>query len=340
MEIRKVACVGAGLVGHSWALIFALKGFSVSLHDVNNNILTDAIRSMNSDLEFLAENNLVELDHIRGVLSRVKTTTNLAKAVEAVDYVQESVAERYDVKQSVFKEIDTYAPEHTILASSASGLLMTEIQKATKRPHKCVLVHPWNPPMLMPLVEIAGGKETSNETIQIAYNLMLKLGKVPVILRKELPGHIANRIQAAVLREAIDLVDKGIATVEDVDRAISAGPGLRWAIMGPFLIHHLGSKGIEGFFESLGPSYVHRWKSMATWTSIPPPAIKKVVKGVHEIELVQSKTMEEIVKWSHYRLAELLKVLGYTTGKTKKKSLHAKRSLSPSERRRNFQRTE
>jgi 3-hydroxypropionate dehydrogenase (NADP+) len=310
VEIERVACVGTGLVGRSWAALFATSGFPVVLYDLNNDILDNAVKGIRSDLEFLEEKNLIERDDVKDALTRVKVTTDLAKAVEAVDYVQESAPERYEVKKDIFKKMDAYAPEHTILASSASGLLMTEIQKVTKRPQKCVLVHPWNPPLLMPLVEIAG-ESASEETLKTAYELMLKLRKVPVILRKEVSGYIANRIQAAVLREAVDLVDKGVASVEDVDRAVRAGPGLRWAIMGPFLTHHTGGQGIERFFETLGPSYANRWRSMATWTSVPPSGAKKVIEGVYQLETVRCKTMEEIVKWRDNKLAELLRILEF-----------------------------
>lgn len=275
---------------------------------------------MKSDLEFLAAKSLIESGRIKQALGRVETTTDVTKAVEGVDYVQESVAERYDVKKTVFKEMDSSAPEHTILASSTSGLLMTEIQKVTHSPQRCVLVHPWNPPVLMPLVEIAGGEKTSEETLQTAYNFVLRLGKVPVMLHKEVSGYIANRIQAAVLREAIDLVDKGVATVEDIDKAVRAGPGLRWAIMGPFLVHHLGGAGIKRFIEILGPSYAHRWKSMATWTSISSSAAKKVIEGVHQLKIIRENKMAELVELSYNKLAGLLVPLGYITDQTAKKS--------------------
>lgn len=311
MEIKRIACVGAGLIGQSWAELFATRGYPVVLHDIKNKILANAIENIKVDLEFLAEKNLMDRDDVESSLARVETTTDLAKAVGTVDYVQESVPESYDVKKNVFKKLDVLSPEHTILASSSSGLLMTEIQKVTERPQRCVMAHPWNPPLLIPLVEIAGGEKTAEETIQITYQLMLRVNKVPVILRKEVSGYIANRIQAAVLREAVDLVDKGVASVEDINRAVRAGPGIRWAIMGPFLIHHLGGKGIERFFKILGSSYAHRWRSMATWTSIPPSAAKKVIDEVYQLEIVKSKTMEELIDWRNNKLAELLKILGF-----------------------------
>lgn len=308
MNIKRIACVGAGLVGHSWATQFALKGYKVNLQSRKDSTLKTAMALIKSNMNFLRQKRIVESGKVESAIDRIKTTVSIEEAVNGADYVQESVAERYDVKKAVFKEMDFYAPEHAILASSSSGLLMSEIQKVTKRPQRCVLVHPWNPPILMPLVEIAGGEKTSEKTVQTAYKLMLGLGKVPVVLRKEVPGYIANRIQAAVLREAIDLVDKGIATVEDVDRAVCAGPGLRWGLMGPFLIHHLGGQGIERFFETLGPSFAYRWKSMSAWTSLSPSAVKKIIEGVNQLKVVRSKKMEELIKWRDNNLVRLLRI--------------------------------
>jgi len=311
MEIKKVACVGAGVVGHSWATLFALKGYEVKLQSRKSTTLKEAMLLIRSQMEFLEQKGLVKKKDIESSFNRIVTTTSINDAVRDVDYVQESITEKYAAKKFIFKKMDAFAPEHTILASSSSGLLMTEIQKVTKSPHRCVLVHPWNPPILMPLVEIAGGEKTSEETIQAVYSFMLRLGKVPVVLRKEVPGYIANRIQAAVLREAIDLVDKGVASVEDIDKAVRAGPGLRWAIMGPFLTHHVAGKGIERFIKTLGPSFKYRWRSMATWTSIPRSAIRKITEGVYQLEIVKSKKMEEIIAWRDSKLVKLLETLGY-----------------------------
>jgi len=312
IEIKKIACVGGGIIGHSWATLFSSKGLEVAILTRSQETLARAVKNVEDNLNFLEQHGLLKKGEPEAALERIKTTTDLAEAVAAADYIQESAPEKYEVKKAIFKEMDDAVAEHTILASSASGLLMSEIQKATKKPQRCVLVHPWNPPHLMPLVEIAGGEKTSKETVETAYQLMLQVGKMPIMLRKEASGYIANRIQAAVLREAIDIVDKGIASVEDVDRAVSAGPALRWAIMGPFLIHHLGGKGIERFIETLGPSYALRWSTMATWTSIPPSAAKKVIEGVYGTERVRSMTMERIAEWRDKKLADLLKVLEFS----------------------------
>jgi 3-hydroxypropionate dehydrogenase (NADP+) len=193
--------------------------------------------------------------------------------------------------------MDVAAPDHTILASSSSGLLMTEIQKATRKPRRCVLVHPVLPVFLIPLVEIAGGEQTSRETLTTTYDFMKRIGKVPVLLKREVSGYIVNRLQAALLREAIDLVDKDIVSAEDVDKAFCMGIGLRDPIVGPFLRIHLAGDGVERFIENYSQSYRYRWETMETWTSIPPSAAEKIVKGVKEMEMVRSRKLEEIKIW-------------------------------------------
>jgi len=309
MEINKVSCVGAGLIGQGWATLFSSKGLEVSLQDVSEPILEKAVERVTSNLKFMEANDLLRQGEADAALKRIKTTTDIAEAVGHVEYVQESVPDNYDVKKQVFKEMDAVAPDHTILASSASGLVMTEIQKVTTRPERCVLAHPMLPVHLIPAVEVVGGEQTSRETVQATYDFMKEAGKIPVMLNREVPGYIVNRLQAAILREAIDLVDKGIVSAEDVDKAFCMGIGLRDPLVGPFLRVHLTGNGIEHFIENYSRSYEYRWESMETWTSIPPSAAKAVIKAVYEMEAVRTKTLDEIISWRDEMLVKLLKVV-------------------------------
>ena len=309
MGINKIACVGAGLIGQGWATLFSSQGFEVILQDVSESILEESIRGIRSILMFLEANNLLTQGGTDTVLGRIKTCTHLRDALCHADYVQESVPDSYEIKKQVFKGMDEAAPSHGILASSSSGLLMTEIQKATKRPQRCVLVHPVLPVYLIPVVEIVGGEQTARETVMAAHHLMKALGKTPVLLKREVPGYIVNRLQAALLREAISLVDKDVASAEDVDRAFCVGIGLRDPLIGPFLRIHLAGKGVERFIENYSQSYHLRWKTMETWTSIPPSAAKEIVKEVKEMEVVRTKTLEEIANWRDEMLIKLLKVM-------------------------------
>lgn len=309
MDITKVACVGAGLIGQGWATLFSSQGVEVILHDVIEATLENAVRNITLNLRLLETNNLLRQDEVNAALKRITSTTNIAEAVDHVDYVQESVPDNYDVKKQVFKEIDALAPNYAILASSTSGLLMTKIQKVVKRPERCVLVHPVLPVHLIPLIEIVGGEQTSQETVNTAFEFMLTLGKAPVVLNREVPGYIINRLQAALLREAIDLVDKGIASAEEVDKAFCMGIGLRDPFIGPFLRMHLAGNGVENFLENFSQSYSYRWETMETWTSIPPSAAKKIIQGVFEMDVIHTKTLEDIKSWRDEMLVKLLKII-------------------------------
>lgn len=242
-------------------------------------------------------------------MKRIKVSKELAEAVANSDYIQESVPDRYEVKKAVFKDLDNYASPRAILASSSSGLLMTEIQKVTRVPERCILVHPVLPVHLIPVVEIAGGEMTSSDTIKTVYEFMRSLGKIPIILKREVSGYIINRLQAALLREAIDLVDKGVASVEDIEKAFCMGSGLRDPFIGPFLRIHIAGGSIEKFIEKYLESYRYRWETMETWTSIPESAINKIVDGVMEMESIRSKSINDIINWRDKMLVKILKLI-------------------------------
>jgi 3-hydroxypropionate dehydrogenase (NADP+) len=309
MDIRNVSCIGAGLIGQNWTTLFSSKGLEVTLHDVTQGILENSINQIGANLDFLEAKSLLKPGKARIALQRIKATTDIAEAVAHADYVQESVPDNYDIKKQVFQELDALAPHHAILASSASGLLMTDIQKAVTKPERCVLAHPMLPAHLIPLVEIVGGKHTSSSTVKATRDFMKSIGKTPVVLNREVPGYIVNRLQAALLREAIDLVDKGIASATDVDTAFCMGIGLRDPLIGPFLRIHLAGSGVERFIENFSRSYQYRWETMETWTSIPPSAVKSVIEGVNEMEMVHTKTLEEIKSWRDDMLVKILKLL-------------------------------
>jgi len=309
MEISKVACVGAGLVGQGWATIFLSRGLEVIMQDISQEMLNESMKHILLNLKFLETKGLVQKGSVEAGQGRIKTTTNIADACGHADYVQESVPDTYEIKKRVFKEMDSAAPAHAILASSASGLLMTDIQEVATRPERCVLVHPMLPVHLIPTVEIAGGEKTSRTTVQEAREFMERMGKSPVVLRREVPGYIINRLQAALLREAIDLVDKGIAGPEEVDKAFCGGIGLRDPIVGPFLRMHIAGNGIEDFIENFAQSYRYRWETMETWTSIPSSAIEAVVKGTKSMDIVCKKPLGEMRAWRDEMLTKILKLI-------------------------------
>ena len=301
--------MGAGLVGQGWATIFLSRGLEVIMQDISQEMLNESMKHILLNLKFLETKGLVQKGSVEAGQGRIKTTTNIADACGHADYVQESVPDTYEIKKRVFEEMDSAAPAHAILASSTSGLLMTDIQEVATRPERCVLVHPMLPVHLIPTVEIAGGEKTSSTTVQEAREFMERMGKSPVVLRREVPGYIINRLQAALLREAIDLVDKGIASPEEVDKAFCRGIGLRDPIVGPFLRMHIAGNGIEDFIENFAQSYRYRWETMETWTSIPSSAIEAVVKGTKSMDIVCKKSLGEMRAWRDEMLIKILKLV-------------------------------
>lgn len=278
------------------------------MQDLTEDILTQATKRVRNHIESLVEAGLG--NDAESAISKIETTTELAEALKKADFVQESVYESYEVKKPLYGMMDELAPEDVILASSTSGLLMTEIQKAmNSHPERGVVAHPWNPAHLVPLVELCPGEHTSKRTLERTYALMEDIGKVPVVLKKEAQGFIANRLSAALWREALDLVDRGVASVEDVDKAVRAGPGMRWAIMGPYLTYHLGGGkgGIEYLMRHIGVKKAAWLETMAKWTVTPESAIEKAINGVDD--MVGGKTLEELESWRDGRLISLYKLL-------------------------------
>jgi len=206
--------------------------------------------------------------------------------------------------------MDELAPKGVVFASSTSGLLMTDIAKdMRKHPERAIVAHPWNPVHLVPLVELSPGAKTSRETTDLTYRVMEDIGRVPVVLKKEAPGFIDNRLSAVLWREALNLVDQGVASVEDVDKALKAGPGIRWAIMGPYMTYHLGGGkgGIEYLMRHIGASKAKWLETAATWTEAPESVVQKAIDGVDE--MVGGKSLEELEAWRDKYLLELNKLL-------------------------------
>lgn len=306
--IKNVACIGSGLIGQGWATLFAAGGYTVAMHDLADDTLERALRQVNLNLGFLEANGRLAPGAAGAAYNCIRTTTSLKEALNNADYVQESVPDNYGDKKMIFREMDRLAPPGAIIASSSSGLLMSEIQTDVQRPERCLLVHPFLPVHLLPLVEVVGGDKTAPETVRITCQFMEKLGKTPVRLKREVPGYIVNRLQAAVLREAIDLVTSGVADAEEVDRAFCAGMGMRDPFIGPLLRAYLAGDGIESFLENYAASYRVRWESMAGWNEISPSQRDALVKSVRDMVVVRENDLEKIKNWRDRMLMEILKL--------------------------------
>ena len=307
-DIKNVACVGSGLIGQGWATLFAAAGYGVTMQDLSDDKLKSAVAQVRLNLIHLEDNGRLQTGTAAGAYKLIRTTLSLTEAVEEADYILESVPDKYAAKKSVFKEMDALAAPDTILASSSSGLLMSEIQTAVTRPERCVLVHPFLPVHLLPLVEVVGGEQTVPETVEITCRLMEKIGKAPVRLKKEVSGYIVNRLQAALLREAMDLVASGVASAQEVDQAFCTGMGMRDPFIGPLLRAHLAGNGIESFVEHYAESYRLRWESMATWNTISSQVRDTLVNSVNEMPIVRDNSLEDIKNWRDKMLMEILKL--------------------------------
>jgi 3-hydroxyacyl-CoA dehydrogenase len=288
--IRRIAIIGTGVIGASWTALFLAKGLKVVATDIAPN----AEAQLRAFVE-AAWPALTRLGLAPGASQANLTFTPvLAQALTDVDLVQENGPERLEFKQDLYRQLDELLPPHVIIASSTSTLPMSSIQVgAVLHPERCVVGHPFNPPHLIPLVEIVGGTKTSEETIQRAMEFYTSIGKQAVRLNKELRGHVANRLQFAVAREVYYLVSEGVLSAADVDTALSWGPGLRWGLMGNMMLNHLGGGpgGIEHFFHQFAGPMTAGWKELGS-PELTPEVQKKLIDGVHAE--VGSRSIEEL----------------------------------------------
>ena len=238
-DIQHIGVVGAGLMGHGIALQFALGGYDVHLNDVSDDGLNRALENVKTTLGMLQGMGLVDDAGAAEVPARLHTSTSLEETVSGADFIVEAVFEDLPLKQSVFAELDRLSPERTILSSNTSSFMSSQLAPATNRPDRVVVANWWNPPYLLPLIEIVRGPETSDHTIETTRYLFTKLGKRPVVLQKESLGFIGNRMQFALLREAISIVENGIASAEDVDLVVKNSFGRRLSVAGPFEVFDL-----------------------------------------------------------------------------------------------------
>jgi 3-hydroxyacyl-CoA dehydrogenase len=288
--IGRIAVVGTGVIGASWTALFLAKGLQV--------VATDPAPNAEGALKTFVETAwpaLRRLGFSQGALqSNLKFTADLAQAIAGADLVQENGPERLEFKQKLYGQLDELLPPEVIIASSSSGIPMSQIQQGARlHPERCVIGHPFNPPHLIPLVEIVGGALTSEETIRHAAEFYTSIGKKTVRLNKELPGHVANRLQAALAREVYYLVAEDVLSAADVDTALSSGPGLRWGIMGNMMLNHLGGGqgGIEHFFQQFAGPMAASWKALGS-PVLTPEVQKKLIDSVHAE--VGSRTINEL----------------------------------------------
>lgn len=258
--VRRVAVIGAGTIGASWAAYFLSRGIEVAVSDPAPDAEAKTAAMIDAAWPVLERLGL----SAHADRARWRFTADPADAAAGAEFVQENAPERVAIKIELYERLEAAVDDDVVICSSTSGLLMTELQYGRRRPERFVVGHPFNPPHLVPLVEVVGGKKTAPDVIDWTMAFWRHAGKHPIHIRRELPGHVANRLQAALWREAVSLVAEGVASVADVDAAVAYGPGLRWAVMGPHMIFHLGggAGGMAQFVEHFGPPMQRWWKDM------------------------------------------------------------------------------
>jgi len=236
-KIENITVIGPGMMGHAIAQEFAAAGYAVTLCGRDATRLDEAREKIENSLHELSEWELIPRDQVDPALDRIELTTDLKAAGSRADFVVESVAEVLEVKEKLFAKLDVICPQHTILASNTSSLMPTTLAAATQRPDRFLIAHYFNPPYLMPLVEIVRGEHTSDDVVDAVFNLYQDMHKRPIICQKEALGFIVNRLQLALWREAFSIVQRGIASPQDVDRAVKDSFGRRLGMVGPFELY-------------------------------------------------------------------------------------------------------
>ncbi|MGK6311473.1 3-hydroxyacyl-CoA dehydrogenase NAD-binding domain-containing protein [Neorhizobium sp. DT-125] len=313
--IGTVAIIGAGLIGGGWAAFFLSRGLKVRVYDVDPDggaKLQKVVATALADLEQLSPIASFETENLF-------FSHDLQTVLEGCDYVQENAPEKLDLKQALLKQVTDLTPADVVVGSSTSSFQPSELQDGGADARRIVVAHPFNPPHLLPLVEIVAGPASDPAAQEAAYRFFERLGKAPIRITREAAGHVANRMTAALWREAVNIVAQGIASVEDVDRAIRFGPGLRWAVDGPHMLYHLGGGegGIAHYLKHLGPAQEARWRSLGT-PSLTADVQRQLVEGV--MAEAAGRSIGELGARRDRLLISLLKTLDADGGARKKEA--------------------
>jgi 3-hydroxyacyl-CoA dehydrogenase len=300
--VHRIAIVGTGVIGASWAAYYLAHGFEVVATDPGPQAEANLRKYVDDAWPLLTEVGLsvgASRDHLT-------FSADMSRALATADWVQENAPERPDFKIKLFAQMDEATPATSVIASSSSGITMDVIQSGCKRPERCVIGHPFNPPHVVPLVEVVGGAKTSEATIERAMAFYASIGKKPVRLHKALPGHVGNRFQAALYKEVLYLVQQGVLSVADADTAVSYGPGIRWGVMGPSLQWHVGGGqgGIQHFMEHLMDPLAGMMKTLGT-PDITPQLKQTVVDAV--LKEAAGRSVEQLAGEENAILIGLLK---------------------------------
>jgi 3-hydroxyacyl-CoA dehydrogenase len=302
--VRRIAVVGTGVIGASWSAQYLARGFDVVATDPGPNAEANLRKYVDDAWKVLTGIGLLP----GASRDRLSFTTDMNAALSNADFVQENGPERPDFKIKLYADMDAVTPADSLIASSSSSLTMSVIQSKCAHPERCVIGHPFNPPHIIPLVEVVGGAKTSPEAVQRAMAFYTSIGKKAIHLRKEVPGHVANRLQSALYREVLYLIEQGVLSVADADDAVSWGPGLRWGVMGPSLQFHLGggAGGMKHFMEHLLPVMsAGLWQALGSPT-ITPQLQQTLIEGV--LQQAGNRSVQELADSENEVLVGLLRL--------------------------------
>lgn len=310
---RKVAVIGAGDIGCGWAALCVTAGWPVTIFDANARAIERAAEAIPARARALVALDRAPAGQVERGLKELRHARSLLQAVNDADWVIEAIHEDLAAKQRLLSAIQDVAGADALVTSSSSGLSPHDIFGRLTTAHRALVVHPLNPPELLPLVEVVPSPRTAGAAIARASDYLRALGRMPIVLKKAVPGYVVGRVAAAVWRECIDLVLQGVISVEDLDRAVSLGPALGWAAAGPHLTYHLGSGdgGVTHFLQHLLGSFESWWGGLATWQSLEPVRQRELIQA---IEKAYSGKVEMLREARDRRLAAILRALEQARG--------------------------
>jgi 3-hydroxyacyl-CoA dehydrogenase len=309
----RVAVVGTGEIGRGWAALIAAAGWPVALYDHQGPSLEDAPADIADRARRLVQLHRAEAAAVESGLQLITVGRSLLEACRDAQWVIEAIHEDAKAKQRLVESFETVAPEARVVSSSSTVVSANDLVARATRPERCMIVHPLNPPELIPLVEVVPGPQTDRVLVEVVRGWLRALGRVPVLVKKAALGNVAGRISAAIWREAIDMVLKGVIDVDDLDRAVSVGPALSWAAAGPFLTQHLsaGDEGFGQFFQHLHRTFEPVWDDLACWNHLDPEQQNALS---HSVERTYEGQLADIRRARDRRLAAVLRALEDSKG--------------------------
>lgn len=304
----RVAVIGAGEIGRGWAALCVAAGWPVAIYDLEPHALDGAPPEITRRANELAKLGRADPNLTRAGIEQLRVGRSLLLACQDAQWVIEAGPEDLKAKQKMFEAIEAVAGGARAICSSSSGLSAKDIAARCVRQERCLVTHPLNPPELIPVVEVVPGPMTDGALLEVVKGWLRALGRFPVVIHKQVPGHVVSRISAAVWREAIQLVLDGVIKVDELDRAVSLGPALGWAAAGPHLTYHLaaGKRGVQGFLQHLVRTFEDIWGDMATWSKLEPEQERRLI---HAIENAYEENLDTLRTLRDARLAAVLKAL-------------------------------